>query len=242
MLREHEVTLKDAGLDRGPAIELSGVNKRYETLDATVIAANDVSVKFCPGVSTAVTGPSGSGKSTLLHLVGGLDRPDSGSILVQNSDITSLKGHKLAEYRQTVGFVFQRFHLIPTLTVLDNVMMPVLGGARKRSTAAVRARDLLQHVGLGGRVNSMATRLSGGQQQRVALVRALINEPKLVIADEPTGNLDSTSSEEVERLLLELPQTHEVTLLIATHDRSFAERCDRTVHVVDGCIASVSQH
>ena len=179
-----------------PPIVLSGVCKAYPTLDTTVVAADHVSLEILGGTSTALTGPSGSGKSTLLHLVAALDSADAGSITVGGRVITELSRKQLPDYRRTVGIVFQRFNLLPSLTVLDNVMAPLM--PRKAGfDVAERARHLLGAVGLDGRENTLATRLSGGQQQRVAIARALINDPQLILADEPTGNLDSVVGAEI---------------------------------------------
>ena len=217
----------------GPLIQLRGLTKSYVTLDATIIAADGVDLDIAAGTITALTGPSGSGKSTLLHLIGALDRPDAGTITVHGSVVTSLSGKELAQYRRTVGFVFQRFNLLPTLTVLDNVIVPVLP-FKMGFDPKERATELLTAVGLGGRENTLATRLSGGQQQRVAIARALINRPRIVLADEPTGNLDTTTGEEIMRLLFDLRERWDTTLLIATHDPDLAKRCDEIIHVRDG--------
>ena len=217
----------------GPPIVLSGVCKAYPTLDTTVVAADHVSLEILGGTSTALTGPSGSGKSTLLHLVGALDSADAGSITVGGRVVTELSRKQLPDYRRTIGIVFQRFNLLPSLTVLDNVMAPLM--PRKTDfDVAGRARQLLGAVGLGGRENTLATRLSGGQQQRVAIARALINDPQLILADEPTGNLDSVVGTEIADLLLDLVTSRGATLLMATHDDALAARCDHLVRIRDG--------
>jgi len=217
----------------GALIEVRGLTKTFATLDATITAADNLSLDIAEGSITALVGPSGSGKSTLLHLIGALESPDSGTISVAGQDITGLPGKRLAAYRRTVGFVFQRFNLLPTLTVLDNVAVPALP-YRTDFDPYQRGRDLLAAVGLDGRENTLATRLSGGQQQRVAIARALLNQPRLVLADEPTGNLDSSTGEEIIRLLFDLRDSHDTTLVIATHDNELAKRCDRTVQLRDG--------
>lgn len=229
---DHDDADHDGG-PAGPLIQLRGLTKSYVTLDATIIAADGVDLDIAAGTITALTGPSGSGKSTLLHLIGALDRPDAGTITVHGSVVTSLSGKELAQYRRTVGFVFQRFNLLPTLTVLDNVIVPVLP-FKTGFDPKERATELLTAVGLGGRENTLATRLSGGQQQRVAIARALINRPRIVLADEPTGNLDTTTGEEIMRLLFDLRERWDTTLLIATHDPDLAKRCDEIIHVRDG--------
>lgn len=217
----------------GPAVVLSGVCKAYPTLDTTVVAADHVSLEIPGGTSTALTGPSGSGKSTLLHLVGALDSADAGAITVGGRLITELSRKQLPGYRRTIGIVFQRFNLLPSLTVLDNVMAPLMPRKTDFDVAA-RARQLLDAVGLSGRENTLATRLSGGQQQRVAIARALINDPQLILADEPTGNLDSVVGAEIANLLLDLVASRGATLLMATHDDALAARCDRLVRIRDG--------
>ncbi len=218
------------------AIELRGVSKRYGTGDAQpVTAADDVTVQIEPGGFVALTGASGSGKSTLLHLIGALERPDSGTILSGGTDVTVLRGGALAAYRRTVGFVFQRYNLLPALTVLDNVIAPVLPYRTSWGKSA-RARQLLQAVGLAGRERSLPSRMSGGEQQRVAIARALINTPHLLLADEPTGNLDSRTATGILDLLAELRQENPMTVIIATHDPQVAARCDRLIRLRDGAV------
>jgi ABC-type lipoprotein export system ATPase subunit len=218
-----------------PLIRITGLHKAFQTLDAEIVAANGIDLELEEGSVTALQGPSGSGKSTLLQLIGALDSPDAGTITVDGTDITRLSSRRVASYRRTVGFVFQRFNLLSSLTVLDNVLTPVLP-YKTAFDPERRARELLALVGLEGREHTLATRLSGGQQQRVAIARALINEPRLILADEPTGNLDSNTGEEIIRLLFELRDTGGATLVIATHDPDLAKRCDRTVHLSDGRI------
>lgn len=214
-------------------IEVRGLRKRFHTLDAEIVAADGIDLDIERGSRTALTGPSGSGKSTLLHLIAALDTPDEGSITVDGVEITRLPARRLPAYRSSIGLVFQRFHLLPTLSVLDNVTVPLLPRGVKPADIE-RARELLDAVGLAGRENQAATKLSGGQQQRVAIARALINRPTIVLADEPTGNLDSHTSEEIVRLLFDLRDEYGTTLLIATHDVDLAKRCDDVVHLRDG--------
>jgi putative ABC transport system ATP-binding protein len=221
-----------------PLIEVRDVSKAYRTVDATITAADHLTLDITAGTTTALTGPSGSGKSTLLHLIGGLDRPDTGSITVDGINITTLGRGKSADYRAGIGFVFQRFNLLPALTVEDNVIAPTLGqtSRRGRGDRYTRARELLAAVGLAGRDHTLATRLSGGQQQRVAIARALINDPTLVLADEPTGNLDSTTGADIIELLLGLRETRGTTVVIATHDPAIAARADRILRIRDGAL------
>jgi putative ABC transport system ATP-binding protein len=220
-------------------IELRDVTKRYRTgSDRPAVAADDISVHIEPGALVALTGPSGSGKSTLLHLIGAIERPDSGTIISGSAEVTALHGGALAAYRRTVGFVFQRYNLLPALTALDNVLAPVLP-YRTGWDKPARARELLDAVGLAGRERSLPARMSGGEQQRVAIARALINAPDLLLADEPTGNLDSQTAAAIIDLLTgtrELRHGHPMTVVIATHDPQIAARCERMIRLKDGAI------
>ncbi|MFF8960162.1 ABC transporter ATP-binding protein [Streptomyces sp. NPDC014894] len=215
-------------------LTVSELCKTYQADSGTPLRACDrVGVTASRGEVVALTGPSGSGKSTLLHLIGALDVPDSGTIEVDGVTVTGLGRRALAEYRRGVGFVFQRFHLLPTLTALDNVMAPLLP-YRTSFDKRARARELLDAVGLEERAGALPSKLSGGQQQRVAIARALINRPSLVLADEPTGNLDSRTGAEVMEVLLSLRETFGSTVVMATHDPSMVDRCDRAVELRDG--------
>jgi putative ABC transport system ATP-binding protein len=220
----------------GSAVALDGVVKRY-TLDEGVelTAADHVSLAVQPGALVGLTGPSGSGKSTLLHLVGGVDRADAGTVTVDGREVTALRGDALAEHRRHVGFVFQRFNLLGALTARDNVLAPVVP-FKVGFDKTARADALLAAVGLAGRERSLPSRMSGGQQQRVAIARALIWSPGLMLADEPTGNLDSRTGAGVLDLLLGLREQHGTTILLATHDPIVAARCDRLVRLQDGRI------
>jgi putative ABC transport system ATP-binding protein len=220
----------------GVAVQLENVAKRYRTGSEQLVAALDaVSLSLEPGSVTAVTGPSGSGKSTLLHLAGAMDESDEGTIRVGERELTTLSRREQVAYRRTIGFVFQRFHLLPALSVLDNVAAPVLP-RRQSFDVEARARELVAAVGLEGREQSLPSRLSGGQQQRVAIARALINDPGLLLADEPTGNLDSRTGAEIVELLLALRDRTGTTILVATHDVVVASRCDRIARLHDGRI------
>jgi putative ABC transport system ATP-binding protein len=218
------------------AVELRGVGKSYGIgKDHVVRAADDVSLTVDAGACVAVTGASGSGKSTLLHLIGAMERPDAGSIRSGETDVTALRGRALADYRRTVGFVFQRYNLLPALTALDNVIAPVLP-YRTRFDKRERGRELLAAVGLAGREQSLPARMSGGEQQRVAIARALMNEPALLLADEPSGNLDSANAGEILRLIGELRGRHPMTVIIATHDPQVAAYGDRMIRLRDGAV------
>jgi putative ABC transport system ATP-binding protein len=216
-------------------IAVSGVSKTFPAGTHEIRAVDDVSVSFEEGSMTAITGPSGSGKSTLLHIIGAIEKADAGSITVDGRELTRLRRRQLDAYRRTVGFVFQRYHLLPTLTALDNVLAPVLP-YRVGFNKTARARELLHAVGLSGREAALPGQLSGGEQQRVALARALIGRPHLLLADEPSGNLDSRTGEQILDLLVGLRATYGLTMLIATHEHHVAARCDRLIRLRDGQI------
>jgi putative ABC transport system ATP-binding protein len=223
----------------GVEIVMQEVTKRYVLGgEQEIHALRNVSLSIRAGEAVAISGPSGSGKSTLLHVVGAMDRPDSGLIRCGRFEVTALSGKEQVAYRRTIGFVFQRFHLLPALTALDNVAAPLLP-VRTEFDKFERARELLEAVGLGDRAASLPSRLSGGQQQRVAIARALINTPSVVLADEPTGNLDSVSGAEVTDLLLGLRDERGMTVVVATHDSAVSARCDRITHLADGAVLDV---
>ncbi|MFR0355268.1 ABC transporter ATP-binding protein [Streptomyces sediminimaris] len=209
------------------------MTRRY----ADLVALDAVDLRIESGAAVALTGPSGSGKSTVLHLLGGMDRPSEGTVEVDGDELTA---RRLDAHRRRVGFVFQRFHLLPALTVLDNVLAPVLP-RRVDFDRQGRARELLEAVGLAVRAHALPSELSGGQQQRVAIARALINRPGLLLADEPTGNLDSTTGREIVELLLSLRERYGTTMLVATHDVEVAANCDRIVRLHDGRIVADDQ-
>jgi putative ABC transport system ATP-binding protein len=219
----------------GARVEVRGLAKRYATGETMVAALDGIDLTAEPGALVAIMGPSGSGKSTLLHLVGAMDAADEGEILVGDRAVTALSRSEQVEYRRRIGFVFQRFHLLPALTALDNVLAPVLP-YKVEFDKDERGRELLAAVGLAGRENALPSELSGGEQQRVAIARALVNDPMLVLADEPTGNLDSETGSEVIELLLNLRQQRGMTVFIGTHDAVVASRCDRLVRLLDGRI------
>lgn len=217
-----------------PLLTLEHVSKRYRLGDGSVLtAADDVSLEIAGGTSIALVGPSGSGKSTLLHLLGAIDTVDEGRIRVGELELTGLSRRKLADYRAGIGFVFQRFHLLSALTLVDNVAAPLVGrrGAQDRRS---RALEVLEAVGLADRSDARPEQLSGGQQQRVAIARALVVRPVLLLADEPTGNLDSVTAAEILALLDDVRDRFGTTLVMATHDRDVAATCDQVVTVRDG--------
>ncbi len=218
-------------------IEIGHLTMRLSAGGRTVTILDDITLKIPSKQKVAIVGPSGSGKSTLLGLMAGLDRPSSGSILVDGIDITRLGERPLARYRRSmVGYVFQSFHLIPTLTALENVLVPLeLSGV---ATPDSRARELLGAVGLGDRLHHYPVQLSGGEQQRVAVARAFACRPPILLADEPTGNLDSATGQEVMNLLLSLHRDYGTTLVLVTHDRTVASSMQRLVALRDGRVES----
>jgi putative ABC transport system ATP-binding protein len=231
-------SLSSRGDHEGLGVSLTAVSKTYRSgIGESVTAVDAVTLDIPPGQSLAITGRSGSGKSTLLHLIGAMDVPDEGQITIDGTDIARLRDSERAALRRRIGFVFQRFHLLPALTALDNVLAPVLP-YRTDFDKVARARELLGAVGLADRVKHLPSQLSGGEQQRVAIARALINHPGIVLTDEPTGNLDTRTGAEIVALLLQLQDEHGLTLLVATHDASIAERCDRRLCLTDGKIVS----
>ncbi len=217
-------------------VDLRKISKTYGiNKDLQVHAAYEVSLTIGSGSFVALTGASGSGKSTLLHLIGAMERPDSGSITVGGAEVASLRGRRLAAYRRTVGFVFQRYNLLPALTALDNVIAPLLP-YRTAFGKRERGRELLAAVGLAGRENSVPGKMSGGEQQRVAIARALVNEPTLLLADEPTGNLDSANAAEILRLLASCRRDRAITIILATHDPQVAAQAERLIRLRDGAV------
>lgn len=220
-----------------PILEVNDVAKNYRLGDVVVQALRGISFKVNEGEFVTIFGPSGSGKSTLLHLMGGLDRPDKGKILIDGVDILSLDDDKLATLRlNKVGFVFQFFNLLPRLSALKNVGIPLAIAGVTGKEELERARQTLKLVGLELRMNHKPSELSGGEQQRVALARALINDPKIVLADEPTGNLDTKTGQEIVDLMKELNKEKNQTFIVITHDPNIAETADRIIYLKDGLI------
>ena len=213
-------------------LRFDGVSKRFHRGTEEVVALDDVDLTVEPGEFVALIGPSGSGKSTLLHLAGGLDQPDGGRILLGDRDLATISiGERAKLRRRAIGFVFQFFHLIPTLTVQENVELPLmLDGVKSNG----RTADLLERVGIGHRAAHLPGELSGGEMQRAAIARALVAGPDLILADEPTGNLDSATSEAVLTLLAEQVSNSGAALLMVTHDREVAARARRTQMLRDG--------
>ena len=218
------------------SIRVQGLTRHYQMGPEVIRAVEDVSLEIAAGEFAALLGPSGSGKSTLLHLMAGLDQPTAGSIQVAGKELRGLSSEELARYRRhTVGMVFQAFNLIPSLRVFDNVELPLRLAEVERGERRDRVRDALERVGLGARSEHRPPQLSGGEQQRVALARALVNTPAVLFADEPTGNLDSRTGEEIMRLIEELNRTLGMTVVLVTHERPLAERfARRMIFMADG--------
>lgn len=221
-------------------IETRQLCMSYPLASGRVDVLRDVNVRIEAGSCVAIAGPSGSGKTSLLLLLSGLERPTSGSVIVDGTDLGSLDADGLADLRrERVGIVFQSFHLLPSLSALDNAALPLqIAG---RADAKPLARSMLERVGLSARVGHYPSQLSGGEQQRVAIARALVHRPQLLLADEPTGNLDDQSAESVRELLFELNQELGSTLLLITHDLEFAARCDRVLRLHEGQLHEANQ-
>jgi ABC-type lipoprotein export system ATPase subunit len=220
-------------------LKLTGVSKRYDAPDKpeALTVLKDVSLDVARGESIAIIGPSGSGKSTLLHIMGTLDRPTSGSVTLDDRDLSALNDQQLAAVRnQQIGFVFQAHYLLPQCTVLENVLVPTLALPKSKARDGVgeRAERLLKRVGLGERTGHRPGELSGGERQRVAVVRALINQPQLLLADEPTGSLDHSSAQQLGQLLLELNREEGVTLIVVTHALDLARLMGQQLELKDG--------
>lgn len=221
----------------GSLLKVSGVQKTFHIGSKPVEVLNGVQLSVEFGEFVALCGASGSGKTTLLHLLGGLDVVDAGSIWCGKSDLSKMSRHEVARFRnQEIGFVFQAYHLLPELDALENVVVPARMARKSAVETEERAKELLTRVGLAERMDHPPNKLSGGEQQRVAIARALMNKPRVILADEPTGNLDSVTGEEIISLLADLHKERGVTLLIATHDEKVAGNADRILRLEDGRI------
>ena len=216
-------------------IEIRGVNKVFDLGKIKVHALRDMSLEIFRGEYLSIMGPSGSGKSTLFNMIGALDRPTSGTVTIAGVDLASLSSRELAFFRgKHIGYVFQTFNLLPAYSALDNVAMPLVFNGADQERAQSRAKEILERVGLGHRLTHRPDELSGGQQQRVAIARALANDPAIVLADEPTGNLDMHTGEEIIQLLSELSRSMGVTVISATHDHKMLATSDRILWIKDG--------
>jgi lipoprotein-releasing system ATP-binding protein len=222
--------------DGSMKLTVATLRKEFKTPAGPLVVLRDVSLEVSPGETLAVVGPSGSGKSTLLNIIGALDKPSSGSVRLGEIEVTALEGAGLAEYRaRRVGFVFQDHHLLPQCSALENVVLPTLP-AGNTAGAVERARGLLERVGLGERIDAMPGVLSGGERQRVAIARALINDPPVLLCDEPTGNLDIDAGRMITRLFMELAREHDVSLVMVTHNLELAGLLDRVRRLRDGVL------
>jgi len=221
-----------------PVIRIEGLHKSYETSAGLFPALKDVSLGIAAGEFVAIMGPSGSGKSTFMNLLGCLDKPSAGRYVLDGRDVAELGKDELALLRnRTIGFVFQGFNLLPRMSLLENVALPLIYCGVEREERQRRAHEVLAKVGLEDKANSMPNKISGGQQQRVAIARALINRPRLILADEPTGNLDSQTSEEIMALFEELNREG-ITIVLVTHEADIARHAKRQVRFFDGRIVS----
>ena len=220
-------------------LEIKNVHKVYNSSEVKVHAVNDISLDFEKGEFAAIVGPSGSGKTTLLNMIGGLDKPTKGEILVDNTNLAGLKSSRLIDFRmRNIGFVFQSYNLIPVLTAKENVEFIMNLQKWKKKDRDERTFELLKAVGLGDRMNSRPSKLSGGQQQRVAVARALASKPKFVLADEPTANLDSKSTETLLDIMEQLNKEEGITFIFSTHDARVVKKARRVITVEDGKVIS----
>ena len=218
-------------------LELKNITKTFSMGESQLTVLKDITFSVDNGELMAITGPSGSGKSTLMHIIGCLDTPTLGTYLLEGNDVSHMNPDQLAHIRnKLIGFVFQRFYLLPDLTALDNVALPQLYANTSEKTARERAQQMLELVNLGDRIYHYPNQLSGGEQQRVAIARALANNPALILADEPTGNLDSKTGETIMTIFTELNKSQQVTIIVVTHDIDLAEKTNRIIKLLDGKI------
>ena len=223
-------------------IEVQGVTKTYGRRQNTFVALKDINFKIPDGDSVAIVGKSGSGKSTLMHAMSGLDRPEKGGIIIDGENILKLKGNRVDKFRaESIGFIFQSFFVQGNESTFDNVSLPLEIARVPRSKRRSKVQSALRAVELTDKAKVKAKNLSGGQKQRLAIARAIVNQPKIIFADEPTGNLDSATGEVVERLLFGYNKQKGVTLIIVTHDPELAGKCDMQIYLKDGKIVSINQ-
>lgn len=218
-----------------PVVKVQGLHHEYREKNAVVSVLQGVELEAFAGESLAIVGASGSGKSTLLNMLGGLDAPDTGRVTIAGQDIQRLSEREKGRFRnQKMGFIYQFHHLLPEFSALENAAMPLLIGKASVKEARQQAQNALEAVGLGHRVRHKPSELSGGERQRVAIARALVTQPQVILADEPTGNLDETTAAQIQDLLLSLTEEWRLTLIVVTHDLSFARRCQRQLNLHNG--------
>ena len=220
-----------------PVIKTQGIEKIYDMGKVQVVALTDINIEIFPGEFVAIMGPSGSGKSTLMHILGCLDTPTKGKYYIDDTDVSAMKKNQLARIRNSkVGFVFQTFNLLPHLNVLKNVELPLMYSGYKQRERTAKATEILNEIGLGDRLTHKPSELSGGQRQRVAIARAVVTRPSIILADEPTGNLDSQSGSDVLNIFKELHKAGN-TIILVTHDHTIAKMAGRIIFIKDGRVA-----
>ena len=228
-MNDHNITVND------PFLEAENIHKNFKIGKTTLSVLRGVSLQIQRGTWTALYGASGSGKTTLLDILGTISRPDCGSVTIDHIPMNTLKGRDLVHFRRkNIGFVFQSYHILPELNLLENVMLPALLDRRKTGVCRNQAMELLELVGLKERIHHRSNELSGGEQQRAAIARALINHPKLLLADEPTDNLDHDTGQDILKLFQEIRKNIDMTILMVTHDRNIADLADRTIELAAG--------
>lgn len=229
-------------MSSGAALEITDLRKVYRVGEEKVVALDAVSLTIKPGEICAILGTSGSGKSTLLNLMAGLEKPTRGSVMVNDYPLHKMTETQLARFRQLkMGFIFQSYHLLPAYTALENVTLPLIFRGVPRKTREKKARQMLAAVGLERHLNHKPAQLSGGQQQRVGIARAFVSKPPVILADEPTGNLDSRTTEEIIRLMLDMAGQYQQTLVLVTHDHQVAAYADRVIHILDGHVERIEE-
>ncbi len=216
-------------------IQIQKLRKVYSLADEKVVALNSISTEIAKGEICCIFGTSGSGKSTFLNQIAGMEKPTSGAVIIGRTDITKLSEKKMVEFRRKhIGFIFQAYNLLPGLTAMENVALPMMFLGYGKKEREQRAREMLNRVGLGKRLNHYPSQMSGGQQQRVGIARAFVTRPKVVFADEPTGNLDTKTTAQIMKMITEMARNHQQTIVLVTHDPQMAVYADRIITLIDG--------